>query len=109
MGTMHWWGRRFACPRRAMSEYRRKLPHFQPEGIWLFVTWRLWGSLPAGHTAGRKLHATPGHAFVAHDRILDVAGRGGCWVKDPRVAGMGARAIQDGDTDREHYQLGGLG
>ena len=78
---MHWWGRRFACPRRAMSEYRRKLPHFQPEGIWLFVTWRLWGSLPAGHTAGRELHATPGHAFVAHDRILDVAVRGECWLK----------------------------
>jgi REP element-mobilizing transposase RayT len=89
-----------------MSEHRRRLPHFQPEGIWLFVTWRLWGSLPAGHTAGRELHATPGHAFVAHDRILDVAVRGECWLKDPRIAEMVARAIQAGDTDRHYYELG---
>jgi REP element-mobilizing transposase RayT len=26
--------------------YRRHLPHWQPEGKLLFVTWRLWGSLP---------------------------------------------------------------
>ena len=29
-----------------MAEYRRRLPHFQPEGEYLFVTCRLHGSLP---------------------------------------------------------------
>ena len=29
-----------------MAEYRRRLPHFHPDGEYLFVTWRLHGSLP---------------------------------------------------------------
>src|ERR1039457_6313812 len=35
--------KRFARP---MAEYRRRLPHFHPDGEYLFVTWRLHGSLP---------------------------------------------------------------
>jgi len=37
---------------RAMAEYRRRLPHFQPDGEYLFVTWRLHGSLPAARESG---------------------------------------------------------
>jgi hypothetical protein len=33
-------------PVRPMPEYRRRLPHFQPEETYLFLTWRLWVSLP---------------------------------------------------------------
>jgi hypothetical protein len=30
-----------------MPEYTTRLPHFHPEDAYLFLTWRLWGSLPA--------------------------------------------------------------
>jgi len=29
-----------------MLEYRRRLPHFHPDDAYIFLTWRLWGSLP---------------------------------------------------------------
>src|ERR1039457_3420305 len=41
------WGRRFRLP--TIMFYRRKLPHWHPdidEGTFLFVTWRLFGSVP---------------------------------------------------------------
>jgi hypothetical protein len=52
-----------------MLEYRRRLPHFQPDDAYLFVTWRLWGSLPANRQ--KATYPTPGHAFVA-DRFRGV-------------------------------------
>jgi REP element-mobilizing transposase RayT len=39
--------------------YRRNLPHWQPEGKAIFLTWRLFGSLPS---TGRNACATFGHA-----------------------------------------------
>jgi putative transposase len=52
-----------------MPEYRRRLPHIQPEGAWLFVTWRLHGSLPSSPPLAR--FATAGEKFAALDRALD--------------------------------------
>jgi REP element-mobilizing transposase RayT len=37
-----------------MTYYERNLPHWQPEGKPLFITWRLWGSLPASAWAKIK-------------------------------------------------------
>src|SRR5262249_53867412 len=33
--------RRFACQSVNLYEYQRRLPHFQPHGAFVFVTWRL--------------------------------------------------------------------
>src|ERR1017187_8399336 len=72
-------------PARAnMLEYRRRLPHFQPGDAYLFVTWRLWGSLPANRQ--KATYPTPGHAFVATDHTLDRRGSGPLWLKDARIA-----------------------
>jgi hypothetical protein len=35
-----------------VAYYERQLPHWQPEEAWLFVSWRLAGSLPAKHASG---------------------------------------------------------
>jgi REP element-mobilizing transposase RayT len=51
-----------------MPEYQRRLPHFQPDGACLFLTWRLWVSLP--RQANSVTYSTPGQAFVAQDRAL---------------------------------------
>lgn len=52
-------------------EFRRRLPHLQPDGATFFVTWRLWGSLP-----GR---------------------RGPVWLEEGRVAEAVARVVVRGD------------
>ncbi len=36
-----------------MPEYKRRLPHFHPDDAYLFLPWRLWGSLPVKAEAHR--------------------------------------------------------
>jgi len=85
-----------------MAEYYRRLPHFQPDDAYLFVTWRLHGSLPAKQP--QVVYATPGHAFVAQDRALDRA-LGSQWLSDSRVAKAVAEAILAGASEKRFYEL----
>ena len=80
-----------------MAEYRRRLPHFHPDGEHLFVTWRLHGSLPVAPPD--VIYATPGHAFTAHDRAL-AQNRGRPWLNDTRVARQVVDAIRAGESRR---------
>jgi putative transposase len=84
------------------AEYRRRLPHHHPDGAFLFVTWRLHGSLPA--VQPEVIYPTPGHAFVAEDRALDRAS-GPRWLKDPRIAGLVQESIIEGESE-QLYELG---
>ena len=86
-----------------MPEYRRRLPHFQPEDAYLFLTWRLWGSLP--EAVKLVSHRTQGQAFVAQDRALDRRCSGPLWLKQPRIAALVAEAIQMGEGERHFYEL----
>src|SRR5580704_1899727 len=86
-----------------MPEYRRRLPHFHPNDAPLFLTWRLWGSLPA--IADPIIYPTRGHAFAAQDRFLDRHASGPRWLGDPRIAELVARAILIGDCERNLYRL----
>jgi putative transposase len=87
-----------------MTEYQRKLPHFHPDDAWLFITWRLWGSMPT--KPDRAIHSTPGQAFAAQDRILDRRSTGPRWLLDPRIADLVAEAILIGERERRFYDLG---
>ena len=85
-----------------MVYYRRSLPHWQPEGTALFVTWRLHGSLPATARNWRPrttkssdilsrfpldcARDKPNESFFAYDNRLDHAKLGPVWLQDPRVA-----------------------
>jgi len=102
--TLSWWGRRFRLPSRVMAEYRRRLPHFHPEHAYLFLTWRLWGTIPAQATASGA-HSTAGHAFVAQDRGLDGHCPGPVWLQDSRIADLVAHAIVIGEVERHFYEL----
>jgi len=86
-----------------MPEYRRRLPHFHPNDACLFVTWRLWGSLPARRDLTR--FPTPRHAFAVQDRVLDRHPSGPRWLHDPRVADIVAEAILIGECERRFYRL----
>ena len=84
-----------------MPNYRRRLPHWYPEGAYLFVTWRLHGSHPA--PPPEVIHATPGQTFVRNDRALAQA-KGPVWLSDPRVASTVEQAIREGES-RDLYEL----
>src|SRR5437879_6437371 len=86
-----------------MLQYRRRLPHYLPNGKYIFLTWRLAGS----NTAVRAFirYPSPGHAFVAGDRLLDRASTGPLWLKDPRIADLVATTIRAGETEKHFYDL----
>ena len=93
--------------------YRRKLPHWHPdisEASFLFVTWRLAGSMPRAQLlrplAGESTDpSTPGRAFLAFDREVDKAAFGPIWLRDDRVARVVADALLYGESGRRFYQL----
>jgi REP element-mobilizing transposase RayT len=86
-----------------VPDYYRRLPHFHPDGAYLFLTWRLWGSLPRIPKPAE--HVSAGHAFVAQDRALDRDDAGPLWLKDPRIANLVAGAIIAGQEERKFYEL----
>jgi len=71
-----------------MSYYKRTLPHWQPEGRELFLTWRLSGTLPAKVIAALRASKTKemGKRFREFDLELDRASSGPLWLKDPHIA-----------------------
>jgi type I restriction enzyme R subunit/putative DNA methylase len=69
----------------------------------LFLTWRLWGSLP--NKPDFIAFPSPGHAFVAHDRLLDNAATGPRWLQASAIADLVADTIMIGETERQFYQL----
>lgn len=85
--------------------YRRNLPHWQPQGATIFLTWRLHGSLPKGFTDHlRKWNGQPRTQFLNADRMLDAAASGPLWLKDPEIAGIVDRTIRRG-AELAHFVL----
>jgi len=102
--------------------YRRNLPHLQPRGAAVFVTFRLAGSLPASLIEQWKQErnwlehlekTNPSHfARIAHDferswfakfeSVLDGVTCGPAWLKDQRVADQVANSLhyRDGNVYR---------
>jgi putative transposase len=111
-----------------MTFYRRNLPHWHPDGRAIFLTWRLYGSLPKDflgrHAAwhshswlcspkaekhecrGKSVSATqtPGRRFLTLDAVLDRAAYGPRWLQQPEVAQRVQDAILQG-ARLEHYTL----
>ncbi len=88
-----------------MTYYERNLPHWQPEGRTIFLTWRLHGSLPRKFARRlRNLQQEPEKQFLAADLRLDAAATGPRWLSDPEIAGYAQTAIERG-TELGHYVL----
>jgi REP element-mobilizing transposase RayT len=87
-----------------MVYYERQLPHWHPERAWLFVTWRLHGSL----RVDKLKHVPPQEVFRGLDRVLDAASDGPVWLKDPRVASAVCQVIQDAESPRQLCKLSGF-
>ena len=104
---------------RYQPAYRRHLPHFQPPGATLFVTFRLADSLPvamvrrlAHESEVRRqaiqaladdkereaaLYAEHRRQFGRFEALLDHAPCGRAWLRDPRVAGCLATLLRQAD------------
>jgi putative transposase len=83
-----------------MNYYVRNLPHWQPPGKEVFITWRLRGSLPANQRVFKSTDrpGSAGKRFLTFDRVLDQAGTGPLWLKDQRVAECVVAALKRGET-----------
>lgn len=100
--------------------YRRHLPHWQPAGATLFITFRLAGSLPRAVIAAlqekceqeeralshindaqerqKQAYLDTRRAFGRWDAALDASDSGPRWLADPRVAAVVVEAL--------HYRHG---
>ena len=72
--------------------YRRRLPHLYRDDQPVFLTWRLYGSLPPNRSfpaAG----VSSGMAFAALDRLLDESRTGPFYLRRPMIADMVVEVI----------------
>jgi len=89
-------GRHVILPGR-MTYYARNLPHWQPAGKDIFITWRLYGSLPAQFGTPKR-EDSAGKRFITYDSVLDLAGTGPLWLSDPRIAECVIAALRKGEV-----------
>jgi REP element-mobilizing transposase RayT len=85
--------------------YRRHLPHWQKPGSALFITWRLYGSIPASKLALILKEKYTNKRFLLFDNELDRAGYGPIWLKDPALAQIVVDACRYGETELDLFRL----
>jgi type I restriction enzyme R subunit/putative DNA methylase len=86
--------------------YCRRLPHWHPGAAFLFVTWRLFGSLPRSYNLGaRELKETAGQRFLRFDHHVDRCSGGPVWLRDGRIAAMIVQTLRAGQDERGWYEL----
>jgi len=73
-----------------MVYYERNLPHWLPESWHLFVTWRLYGSLPliVVQRLRTDTEDKKGKRFLRFDRELDRAAYGPQWLREEKIASI---------------------
>lgn len=86
-----------------MEFYRRRLPHWCPEGAPLFVTWRLHGSMPKKPKL--LIAGSECQRFAEWDRELDRMNSGPMWLKDGRIARSVIETLELGHRDWKLYEL----
>jgi len=87
-----------------MAFYQRRLPHLYETQQPVFLTWRLYDSLPPNR-AFPTAALNSGQAFHAMDRLLDETRTGAFYLRQPAVADMIVEAIQYNASILGHYVL----
>jgi REP element-mobilizing transposase RayT len=85
-----------------MTLYLRRLPYDYETEQPVFLTWRLYDSLPP-HRPFPAAALTSGQAFDAMDRLLDQARSGASYLRQPAVADMIVEVIQYNANILGHY------
>jgi REP element-mobilizing transposase RayT len=84
--------------------YRRRLPHVRQTDRSIFLTWRLFDSLPSNRNFDAAA-LTSGQAFAALDRLLDDARSGRLYLRQPTIADIVVEAIHYNANLLRHYLL----
>jgi REP element-mobilizing transposase RayT len=85
-----------------MTFHERRLPHLYDTERSVFVTWRLYDSLPP-HRSFPAATLTSGQAFNAMDRLLDETRCGAFYLRQPAVAEMVVDAIEYNASALGHF------
>jgi putative transposase len=88
---------------RVAEFHRRRLPHCYLIGQPVFLTWRLYGSLPVYRSFPDGVSSE--QAFVAMDRILARAQCGPLFLRIPEIASVVMSALRYRDTELQQYRL----
>ena len=84
--------------------HERHLPHLYDTERPVFLTWRLYDSLPP-HRPFPAAALTSGQAFDAMDRLLDETRTGVFYLRQPAVASVIVEAIEYNAGTLGHYTL----
>jgi putative transposase len=87
-----------------MTLYHRRLPHIDEMGQPVFLTWRLYDSLPP-HRVFPKDTLNSGQAFAIMDRLLDETRSGAFYLRQPAIADIVVEAIEYNAAILRHYFL----
>ena len=87
-----------------MIFYQRRLPHVYATEQPVFLTWRLYGSLPPNRVFPTATLRS-GQAFAAMDRLLDETRAGPVYLRQPALADMVVEALRYNATALAHYRL----
>ena len=89
--------------------YRRCLPHWPPEEKAIFLTWRLYGSIPVRRRASVGAYGdvkiSDGEKFKRTERILDGQRFGPVWLKNALIADVVVESILKAADELQHYLL----
>jgi putative transposase len=90
-----------------MDYHVRHLPHWNPGDRTIFLTWRLYGSLPAEVITQlrQQRSKSAGKEFLKADRALDKARAGPLWLNEPTIARCVVSALYRGDRELHQYAL----
>ena len=89
-----------------MAYYERNLPHWQPDGCAIFLTWRLYGSLPESVMADlRRNKKRSGRQFARAEQLLDKVAFGPAWLRDEQLARLVERSLFRGADELNQYAL----
>jgi REP element-mobilizing transposase RayT len=85
------------------------LPHWLPEEKAIFLTWRLYGSIPVGRYLRTNFSAnsktSDGEKFKLTERILDRQQFGPVWLKNALIAQLVVESILNAAEGLQHYRL----
>jgi REP element-mobilizing transposase RayT len=84
--------------------YERRLPHWQPVGKDIFLTWRLEGTLPSNRFVPPD-GLDSGEAFAWIDRYLDKAQYGPSWLRRPELADIVVKALHHAQDNLNRFVL----
>jgi putative DNA methylase len=87
-----------------MDFYRRRLPHLHRQDQPIFLTWRLYDTLPSNRPFSSGTLSF-GQAFAAMDRLLEQSRTGACYLRLPAIADMTVEAVRYNSDVLGHYLL----